>query len=111
MADESCGCSGGGILWFLAGLGIGAAVGVLYAPKSGRETRESILSAAEEGRDLVEERARKYKDQAQQWAERGKEVFGHQKENLRSAFEAGRQAYKDATQPEGEGSDPDSAKL
>jgi len=48
MADESCGCSGGGgILWFLAGLGIGAAVGVLYAPKPGKDTRDSILSAAE----------------------------------------------------------------
>ena len=31
MADESCGCNGGGILWFLAGLGVGAAVGVLSA--------------------------------------------------------------------------------
>ena len=32
--------------WFLAGLGVGAVVGILYAPKSGRETREDI--AAEE---------------------------------------------------------------
>jgi gas vesicle protein len=97
MADESCSCSGGGILWFLAGLGIGAAVGVLYAPKAGKETRESILTAAEEGRDLVQERARKYKDQAQQWADRSKDVISQQKENIKSAFEAGRQAYRDAT--------------
>ena len=60
MADECC--SGNGILWFLAGLGVGAAVGVLYAPKSGRETRESILTAAEESREVVQERARKYKE-------------------------------------------------
>ena len=31
---------GSGFLWFLAGLGIGAAVGILYAPKSGDETRQ-----------------------------------------------------------------------
>ncbi|MGA3125770.1 MAG: YtxH domain-containing protein [Candidatus Korobacteraceae bacterium] len=98
MADESCGCSGSGILWFLAGLGIGAAVGVLYAPKPGSETRESILNAAEEGREVVQERARKYKEQAQQWADRGKDAISQQKENIRSAFEAGRQAYRDASQ-------------
>jgi gas vesicle protein len=96
MADE--GCSGNGILWFLAGLGVGAAVGVLYAPKPGSETRDSILSAAEEGRDVVQERARKYKEQAQQWADRGKDVIAQQKDNIRSAFDAGRQAYRDASQ-------------
>jgi gas vesicle protein len=96
MADDSC--SGSGILWFLAGLGVGAAVGVLYAPKSGRETRESILNAAEESREVVQERARKYKEQAQQWADHGKDVISQQKDNIRSAFEAGRQAYRDASQ-------------
>ena len=96
MADE--GCSGNGILWFLAGLGVGAAVGVLYAPKPGSETRDSILTAAEEGRDVVQERARKYKEQAQQWADRGKDVIAQQKDNIRSAFDAGRQAYRDASQ-------------
>jgi gas vesicle protein len=99
MADESCSsCGGGGILWFLAGLGIGAAVGVLYAPKAGQETRDSLLTAAEESREMMQERARKYKEQAQQWADRGKEVISQQKENIRSAFDAGRQAYRDATQ-------------
>jgi gas vesicle protein len=104
MSEERCGCSGGGILWFLAGLGIGAAVGVLYAPKSGKETREQILSAAEEGREIVTEHARRYKQQAQDWAERGRDVLSQQKENIRTAFEAGRQAYREtATEPEDKG--------
>lgn len=93
MADDSS----NGFLWFLAGLGIGAAVGVLYAPKSGRETREDILRAAEEGRDLVRDRAKQYRENAEQWVERGKDVVGQQKEQFRSAFEAGRQAYREAT--------------
>ena len=38
MSEQSSGFS-----WFLAGLGIGALVGVLYAPKSGRETREELM--------------------------------------------------------------------
>lgn len=96
MSDESCG--GSGMLWFLAGLGVGTALGVLYAPKPGSETRDSLRNAAGEGRDVMQERARRYREQAQQWAERGKETFSQQKDNLRSAFEAGRQAYREATQ-------------
>jgi gas vesicle protein len=95
MADSSS--SGGSFLWFLAGVGIGTAVGVLFAPKAGRELRESIMSAAEEGRSQVQDRARKVSEQAQQWADRGRDVINQQRDNLRSAFEAGRQAYRDAT--------------
>src|SRR5262249_43307551 len=40
---------GSGILWFLTGLGIGAVVGILYAPQSGNETREILMAKAEEG--------------------------------------------------------------
>lgn len=101
MADDS---SSSGFLWFLAGLGIGAAVGVLYAPKSGRETREALLNYADEGRNAVSERARQYREQAQQWYERGRDMVSQQKEQVRSAYEAGRQAYREATQtptPEG----------
>jgi len=94
MAEDN---GGSGILWFLAGLGLGAALGVLYAPKSGRETRESILSAAEEGSDLVRERARQYREQANDLVEKGKDVVSQQREQLRNAFEAGRQAYREAT--------------
>lgn len=99
MADDSS----NGILWFLAGLGVGAALGVLYAPKSGRETREALLSAAEEGQEAVRERARQYREQAQGWYEKGKDTVAQQKEQFRSAFEAGRQAYREATEPATEG--------
>jgi gas vesicle protein len=87
-------------LWFLAGLGFGAIAGILYAPRSGSETREAIRSKAEEGRDYMRERARQARDQAQGWADRGREVISQQKEQFRSAYEAGRQAYNEATRPE-----------
>jgi len=90
-------------LWFLAGLGIGAIAGVLYAPRSGSETREALRSRAEEGRDYVRERARQAREQAMGWADRGREVLNQQKEQFRSAYEAGRQAYAEATRPEGAG--------
>ena len=103
MADEN----GSGILWFLAGLGLGAALGVLYAPKSGRETRDAILSAAEESTDTVRDRARQYREQAQDMMNRGREYVEQQKDQIRSAFEAGRHAYREATsEPEPEGGTP-----
>ncbi len=93
MADRDS----NGFLWFLAGLGIGAAVGILYAPRSGSETREALRAKAEEGREYVRNRARQAREQANEWVEKGREVVGQQKEQFRSAYEAGRQAYHDAT--------------
>src|SRR5580692_3293125 len=91
------------LLWFLAGLGIGAAAGVLYAPRSGDETRQAIRSRAEDGREFVRDRARQAREQAATWADRGREVLSQQKEQFRSAYEAGRQAYQEATAAEGGG--------
>ena len=54
MADRD----GNSFVWFLAGLGLGALAGVLYAPRSGNETREVLRARAEEGRDYVRNRAR-----------------------------------------------------
>jgi len=88
---------GNSFVWFLAGLGLGAAVGVLYAPRSGSETREVLRARAEEGRDFVRSRAREARDQAAEWADRGRDAVNQQKEQFRSAYEAGRQAYREAT--------------
>jgi gas vesicle protein len=95
---------GGSFLWFLAGLGVGAVVGVLYAPRSGSETRETLRSKAEEGREYVRDRARKAREQASDLVDRGREVAKQQKEQFRSAYEAGRQAYHEATASEGSAS-------
>ena len=90
------------LVWFLAGLGLGAMAGVLYAPRSGSETREVLRARAEEGRDYVRSRAREARDQASQWADRGRDVVNTQKEQFRAAYEAGRQAYQEATTATGE---------
>src|SRR6202040_321212 len=84
-------------LWFLAGLGLGAAAGILYAPRSGNETREVLRARAEEGREYVKNRAREAREQASQWADKGRDVVTQQKEQFRAAYEAGRQAYHEAT--------------
>jgi len=88
-------------VWFLAGLGLGALVGVLYAPRSGNETRDVLRARAEEGRDYVRNRAQQARDQASEWADRGREVLNQQKEQFRAAYEAGRQAYQETTTESG----------
>jgi gas vesicle protein len=88
---------GNSFVWFLAGLGLGALAGVLYAPRAGTETREVLRARAEEGRDYVRNRARDAREQAAQWADRGRDVVNTQKEQFRAAYEAGRQAYQEAT--------------
>lgn len=84
-------------VWFLAGLGLGALVGVLYAPRSGSETRDVLRSRAEEGREYLRTRARDARSQASEWVDRGRDVVNQQKEQFRAAYEAGRQAYQEAT--------------
>ena len=88
-------------VWFLAGLGVGAVVGTLYAPRPGSETREVLRSRAEEGTDYVRDRAREAREQASELIERGRDVVGRQKEQFRAAYEAGRQAYQEATTESG----------
>jgi len=94
MSDRD---GGNSFVWFLAGLGLGALAGVLYAPRSGSETREALRMRAEEGREYVRSRAREAKEQASEWADRGRDVVNQQKDQFRAAYEAGRQAYHEAT--------------
>lgn len=44
-----------GILGFLAGAAIGAAIGVLFAPRSGKETRERMAGKARATKDDLDE--------------------------------------------------------
>jgi gas vesicle protein len=94
---------GNSLVWFLAGLGLGAIAGILYAPRAGSETREALRSRAEEGREYVRDRARQAREQASGWADRGRDILNQQKEQFRSAYEAGKQAYQEVTRPEGAG--------
>jgi gas vesicle protein len=87
------------LAWFLAGIGCGAVVGLLYAPHSGDETRETLRAKAKEGRQYMQDRTQHMRERAGQWADRGRDVINQQKENLRGAVETGRQAYREATTP------------
>jgi gas vesicle protein len=85
-----------GLSSFLLGLGVGVAVGMLFAPKSGSETRELIKNKAGEGGDFLKQRSADLKDTASGWVDKGKDALGRQKDTLNDAVEAGKQAYRDA---------------
>ena len=84
-----------GLSSFLLGLGVGVGIGMLFAPKSGRETRQLIKDKAGEGTDYLKQQSATVKQTASEWVDRGKDVINRQKDNLADAMEAGRQAYRD----------------
>lgn len=80
---------------FLLGFGIGVTVGMLFAPKSGTETREYISSKANEGTDYLLKQGQQLKDSASDLLERGKNVVSSQKDKLTaSAEDVRQQAYQ-----------------
>jgi len=90
MADNV----GSKVSFFLVGLGIGALIGILFAPKSGEETREYLSSKADEGREYAQRKARELRERAEDLIERSKEIMARQKEAVSSAVDAGKEAYK-----------------
>jgi gas vesicle protein len=85
-----------GLSSFLLGLGVGVAIGMLFAPKSGEETRELIKNKAGEGSDYIKQRGAELKETATGWVDKGKDAINRQKDTLNDAMEAGKQAYRDA---------------
>jgi gas vesicle protein len=94
-----------GLSSFLLGLGVGVGIGMLFAPKSGEETRKIIKEKAGEGTEYVKQRSSEMKQTATEWVEKGKEAMGRQKETISDAVsdavQAGKQAYRDAVSSEG----------
>ena len=92
MSDDN---GGSKLAFFLAGLGVGAVVALLYAPRSGKETREYLSQKAEEGRDYISTKSRELREQTGDLVEKGKDLVSNGRERVSAAYEAGRQAWKD----------------
>ena len=84
MARDDGG-AGNILLGFILGAVSGAALALLYAPASGRETRERLAERAEEARARAAEAAAK-----------GRDVLNQGRETLTTAIERGREAYQQA---------------
>src|SRR5581483_11474983 len=96
-----------GFGYFLLGLGIGVAAGILWAPRAGDETRQLLADKAGEGADylkaragesseFVRQRAEDIKQSASDLYDKGRSTVSRQKDTLNAAVEAGKQAYRDS---------------
>src|ERR1700674_4299753 len=82
--------------WFLAGLGLGPLAAILYAPKSGRETREAIVTGVDDGRKYLASLGRNAREQVSDWVASGKQIVTDKKRQVSAAIDAGREAMHDA---------------
>ncbi|HTS69225.1 MAG TPA: YtxH domain-containing protein [Terriglobia bacterium] len=92
MADCNVGTK---VTFFVAGLGIGAAIALLFAPQSGEETRKQIADKAQEGKDYVAAKGREIRKQAEDIVEQGKDLISKQKARLADVLESGKQAARE----------------
>jgi gas vesicle protein len=102
MAEQNSGIS-----YFIVGMGVGVAVGLLMAPRSGEETRrilrtkadesaDFLRTKADEGKEFVRRRGTELRESASDLIDRSKDAIARQKEQLAMAVEAGKQAYRES---------------
>ena len=89
---------GSSVGYFLVGVGIGAVVSVLCAPKSGEETRKYLAQKINEGSEYGQKKARELSERAEDLVERGKdvakEVAAQTTKQITEAVDAGRKTYE-----------------
>ncbi len=80
----------GKLTWFVAGAVLGATVALLYAPKSGKETRRLISDTTNKGREAAAETSRDIVETSRDLFERGRKIV----EDAAELFERGRRLVK-----------------
>lgn len=71
------------------GIGVGALLGVLFAPKAGEDTRVDLLEGVTEGLDEVSARTASI-------ARGARRIVNQTREQVEDAIKAGKEAYRDA---------------
>jgi len=83
MADEDY---GGKVVWFVAGIAIGATIALLYAPESGEVTRRKIAKKTEQGRAALADSGKEMLDRGKEMYEKGRRLA----DDAAEMFERGR---------------------
>jgi gas vesicle protein len=88
--EENQSSFAGNVGWFLAGACIGAAVAVLYAPKSGKQTRRYLAGKVQQSKDAVADTSSSIVEASRDMFERGKQLV----DDAADLFERGRKLVK-----------------
>jgi gas vesicle protein len=81
---------GGKLGWFVAGAILGGAVALLYAPKSGKETREFINKKTSQGKEALAETSKEVLDKGREIYDKGKQIA----DDAADLFERGRRLVR-----------------
>jgi gas vesicle protein len=82
--------SSGRLAWFLTGAIIGATVAILYAPKSGKDTRQFLTDKTQQGRDALNETSQDIVDASREMFDRGRKLV----EDAAALFDRGRKLVR-----------------
>ena len=77
---------------FILGGALGASLALLFAPESGRRTRERFRDWAADARDKTIDVSDEFRDKDEDVLERGREVLKEKKAILSAAVQAGKEA-------------------
>lgn len=78
------------IAWFLTGAFIGVTAAILYAPKSGKDTRQFLTEKGQQGRDAVTGRSQEILDSGREVFDRGRKLV----EDAADLYERGRRLMR-----------------
>jgi gas vesicle protein len=96
IADDSEGRDSNTLAWFLAGAILGAAIAVVCAPRSGKDTRQFLSEKAQESKDRVAEGTRDVIEAGRDMFERGRKLV----EDAADLFDRGRKLMRGDTSSE-----------
>jgi gas vesicle protein len=77
-------------VWFLVGAAVGGAIALLFAPKSGRDTRRYIVKKTEAGREAIADAGKDLLERGREYYEKGRKIA----EEAGEVFERGRKLVK-----------------
>jgi gas vesicle protein len=93
--SEERGYSGSAVaLGFILGGVLGASLAMLFAPESGRRTRERLRDLAADVRDKTIDLTEELRDKTEDALERSRETIEEKKSILTAAIQAGKEALQ-----------------
>lgn len=103
MAGDRDASSNAVLMAFISGAALGAAVAVLLAPCSGRESRTRLRSYAKRAEDTLRAFVEEAAETWEEVVDEGRDFVVSKKSTLREAVDAGRETMRRQADPSGGG--------